>query len=835
MLRVTTLLTGLVALVALDANAQGTRADYARAAALQDATARAVDGALGRPRFIGTGDRFWYRVRTGADATRVVVVDPERGTRELAFDPLPLARQLAELTSLAVDGEDLALERLEFDDDLRRARFTFGGARWSFERATRTLTRLPADRAAPGIDPRQAPFSRPGGDGVSLVFENPTAEAVTLIWVDPDGGRRSYGSLAAGGTRGQSTYVGHVWIVVDARGEDRVAFVVAEDIDRFVVPTDAVRESAVPDRSPASPPESATDPHVENGALLVRAEDGTTMRLDAGLGQRFRDDLYPSATGSHLVAMRAPIVEERRIPLIESSPSDQVQPKWRTIPYAKPGDPLEIGVPALFRRTARGLEEIPIQPADVFASPWAIDDVRWARDASRFTVRYVARGHSAHRLIAIDAESGVATTLLEDVSATFVDTTQKTFLHWIDDGDDGLLWMSERSGWNGLEHVDARTGARTSITPPGIVVKRVVHSDDGARRVWFIACGLHAAEDPYHEHLCAVGYDGSSFAQLTSGDATHDITFTPSRRFFVDVASRVDLPPVAELRRTVDGSRVVALERADWTRLLTTGWRPPERFVAKGRDGTTDIWGILIRPSQFDPARKYPVVEQIYAGPHDAHVPKEFAAFSGARRMAELGFIVAQIDGMGTNWRSKAFHDVCWRNLADAGLPDRIAWLRAAAATRPEMDLTRVGIYGGSAGGQNALAALLHHGDFYSVGVADCGCHDNRMDKVWWNEAWMGYPIGPWYAENSNVTHAAALTGKLLLIVGELDANVDPASTMQVVNALIAADKDFDLLVMPGVGHGAAESEYGSRRRADFLVRHLWGVEPRAPEAAAAR
>jgi dipeptidyl aminopeptidase/acylaminoacyl peptidase len=195
--------------------------------------------------------------------------------------------------------------------------------------------------------------------------------------------------------------------------------------------------------------------------------------------------------------------------------------------------------------------------------------------------------------------------------------------------------------------------------------------------------------------------------------------------------------------------------------------------------------------------------------------------------IAELGFIVVQIDGMGTAHRSKAFHDVCWKNLGDSGFPDRIAWIRAAAEKHAEMDISRVGIFGGSAGGQSALRALIAHGDFYKVAVADCGCHDNRMDKVWWNEAWMGWPIGEHYAEQSNVTQAHRLTGKLLLIVGEMDRNVDPASTMQVANALIMADKDFDLLVMPGVGHGAAETPYGRRRRADFLVRNLLGVEPR--------
>ena len=303
--------------------------------------------------------------------------------------------------------------------------------------------------------------------------------------------------------------------------------------------------------------------------------------------------------------------------------------------------------------------------------------------------------------------------------------------------------------------------------------------------------------------------------------------FSPDKKYFVDKWSRVDSPPVTELRRAADGKLICELERADWSQLLTTGWRAPERFVAKGRDGTTDIYGVIYRPSNFDGAKQYPVVEKIYAGPQSSFVPKAFSLLDDARELAELGFIVVQIDGMGTSNRSKKFHDVCWKNLGDGGFPDRILWLKAAAAKYPQMDLSRVGIYGGSAGGQNALRALLAHGDFYKAAVADCGCHDNRMDKIWWNELYMGWPVGPQYAEQSNVTQAHNLQGKLLLIVGELDTNVDPASTMQVANALIKADKDFDLLVMPGVGHGAAGTPYGKRRLQDFFVRHLLGVEPR--------
>jgi dipeptidyl aminopeptidase/acylaminoacyl peptidase len=324
-----------------------------------------------------------------------------------------------------------------------------------------------------------------------------------------------------------------------------------------------------------------------------------------------------------------------------------------------------------------------------------------------------------------------------------------------------------------------------------------------------------------------VNFDGTGLVILTEGDGTHTIEFSPDRRFFVDTWSRVDHPPVNELRNAKDGRLVCELERGDASALVQTGWQAPERFVAKARDGVTDIYGMINRPTTFDPKKHYPVIEQIYAGPQGAFVPKGFSTLNSMQSLAELGFIVVQIDGMGTSHRSKQFHDVCWKNIGDAGFPDRILWLKAAAAKHPYMDLTRVGIYGGSAGGQNALRALIAHGDFYKAAVADCGCHDNRMDKIWWNEQWMGWPIGPHYDEQSNVTQAHKLTGKLLLTVGELDKNVDPASTMQVVNALIKADKDFDLVVIPGAGHGSAEGKYGTRRRADFFVRNLLGVEPR--------
>jgi dipeptidyl-peptidase 4 len=454
--------------------------------------------------------------------------------------------------------------------------------------------------------------------------------------------------------------------------------------------------------------------------------------------------------------------------------------------------------------------------------------LRWAPDSSRFTFLYNQRGHQVLRIIAVDAETGEARTIVEERSETFIDYSSKLFVRYLDATGE-ILWMSERDGWNHLYLIDAATGdVKSQITQGPWVVRNVERVDEENRQIWFAAGGIWPEQDPYFLHYARVDFDGSNLVRLTEGNGTHSIQFSPDRQWIIATWSRVNSPPVTELRCAEDGRLVCLLEQADWSPLLETGWQIPEPFVAKGRDGETDIYGVIFRPTNYDADRKYPVIEDIYAGPQSAFVPKRFAAFHRQQELAELGFIVVKIDGMGTSHRSKAFHDVCWQNLGDAGFPDRILWMQAAASAYPSLDLDRVGIFGGSAGGQNALRGLLAHGDFYHVAVADCGCHDNRMDKIWWNEQWMGWPVGPHYADSSNVTHAHRLTGKLLLIVGEADRNVDPASTMQVVDALIRADKDFDLLVMPGAGHGAGETAYGSRRRRDFFVRHLLGVEPRS-------
>jgi dipeptidyl-peptidase 4 len=578
-------------------------------------------------------------------------------------------------------------------------------------------------------------------------------------------------------------------------------------------------------------PDNKWEVFVKDHNLYLRQRDnkddpGSKLSADGSAADGYRQgDVFWSADSSKIVALRRSNGQEHKVSFVESSPKNQKQPKLHTHNYLKPGDKIPQAKPHLFDVTSK--KEIPVGD-DLFPNPWLNGPrIEWAPDSSQCYYVYNQRGHRILRVVSIDAQTGKTRKVVSEEPDTFVDYAYKQFLRFFHDKNE-LIWMSERDGWNHLYLIDSQTGkVKNQITKGAWVVRAVQHVDDVNRQIWFTASGMNSKQDPYYVHNYRVNFDGSDLTALTHGDGTHAVKFSPNRKYLIDKYSRSDMPPVTQVCRTSDGKLMAPLEKADLKQLLKAGWKTPERFVSKARDGKTDIFGIILRPTNFDPKRTYPIIEKIYAGPHGSFVPKQFHANLSAQAIAELGFVVVQLDGMGTSNRSKAFHDVCWKNLGDSGFPDRILWIKAAAKKYPYMDISRVGIYGGSAGGQSSTRAMLAFGDFYKVAVSDCGCHDNRMDKIWWNELWMSWPIGPHYDEQSNVTQAHRLTGKLFLTVGELDRNVDPASTMQVVNALIKADKDFDLLVVPGGGHGVGESRYGKRRRRDFFVRHLLGVEPR--------
>ena len=554
----------------------------------------------------------------------------------------------------------------------------------------------------------------------------------------------------------------------------------------------------------------------DNNVWLSKADGSEPVQLsyDGAEGEPYTLIRW-SPDGQKIAALRKEVLKERQILLRESRPEEQVQPKYRWLDYAKPGDVLPQATPALFDVVLR--KAVPLsQP--IPRDQYFLELGQWSPDSRWFTFEYNQRGHQCYQLCAVDAANGRVRILADERSQTFI-YYYDLWRHMMPDGKH-ILWISERDDWRHLYCIDTETAAITQLTKGAWNVREIHHVTE--EYVLMNVNGLHASEgeDPYNKHVVRLDLKTLKIKDLTPENANHQVSFSPDFERFVDNCSRPDLPSTTVLRSAGDGSVLALIQKEDVSAVVQEGFTMPEVFTAKGRDGVTDIWGTIYRPFKFNPKKKYPVVEYIYAGPHDSHVEKDFmSAPPRFYRLLELGFIVVTIDGMGTDNRSKSFQDVAWRNLKDAGFPDRILWIQAAAKKYKYMNLDKVGIYGYSAGGQNAMAALLFHPEFYKVGVALCGCHDNRMDKIWWNEQWMGYPIGPWYGESSNVDNAWRLEGKLLLINGEIDDNVDPASTLQVVSELIKHGKDFEQLYIPGYSHNLG-ADWITRRIYEFFYRY---------------
>ena len=592
---------------------------------------------------------------------------------------------------------------------------------------------------------------------------------------------------------------------------------------------------------PVRSPDGKWEALINNFNLVLRPIDSRetiVLSTDGSEGNYYNvRTIVWSPDSTKIAVYRVRLGYRREVRYIESSPEDQIQPKFSSIIYAKPGDVLDLEQPVLFDVATR--KQMNVDNA-LFPNPYEISDPVWRKDSRAFTFEYNQRGHQVYRVIEVTA-NGQARTMISDEPRTFfsyrnangslADSGRK-YRYDVNDGKE-VVWMSERDGWGHLYLYDGVTGAvKNQITRGDWVVRGVQRVDEAKRQIWFSAGAIHPGRDPYFLSFYRINFDGTGLTELTAAAANHNLSYSSDGQFYVDNYSRLDLANILEVRKTADNSLLATIERGNTSELVKAGWQAPEVFIAKGRDGKTDIWGVIIRPANFDPSKRYAVIENIYAGPQGSFVPKSFLTYSSMMAQAEIGFIVVQIDGMGTSNRSKAFHDVAWKNLGDAGFPDRILWHKAVAAKYPWYDTSRVGIYGGSAGGQNALGGLLFHPEFYKAAVSYAGCHDNRMDKIWWNEQWMGWPIGPQYSASSNVDNAHRLQGDLLLVVGEMDTNVDPSSTMQVVHRLIKANKNFDLLVVPGANHGAARGDryaaYGAHKQYDFFVRHLLGMSPPA-------
>ncbi len=534
--------------------------------------------------------------------------------------------------------------------------------------------------------------------------------------------------------------------------------------------------------------------------------------------------VFWSPDSSKLITYRIDSRNAGRFTSLQFVPPDQLRPRAFTYVYPLPGEVLAKAETIIF--DIQSGKRIDVAAASIELPFQDGPDFEWFPDSKSFFYDYDERGYKAKELRVVDASTGEQKVLLREQSDSYLDPGE-TFYRFVEATGE-IVWSSERDGWNHLYLYKRKTGLlENQITQGQWVVQGIERIDEKNRRIYFLANGREKGEDPYQAHLYSIGFDGKGLQSLSPENADHAVSISPDGDFFVDNYSRPDLPGQAVLRRTKDGSEVRVLEKTDTSELQKTGWKFAEPFAGKAADGTTDIYGLIWRPSNFDAAKKYPIIEFVYTGPQGFFVPKTFGRTLWLQSMAELGFIVVMVDGRGTVGRSRAFHQFSYRNLGGS-FEDHVALIKQMAARYPYMDTMRVGIFGTSAGGYGAAHAMLAFPEFYKVGVSTSGDHDARLDKAWWNEAYQGYPVQDDYAAQSNVTMAGRLEGHLLLEHGDIDDNVHPVETIRFVDALMKANKNFDMLFVPNMFHGESGEHalYLVRRRWDYFVQYLFGVTP---------
>jgi len=548
-----------------------------------------------------------------------------------------------------------------------------------------------------------------------------------------------------------------------------------------------------------------------------------------------------SPDSKHLAVWR---IDERGVPKFHLYSSTTSRPTAYEYPYALPGDSIvpmvDLYVVDVAARTSRRLEGSR-QPMMSFYA-FGARTVQWTAASDRVYFTHVDRGPKHVQLLVANAGEAAARRIIADSSKTYVIGSVDLFMgatNWKPLRNGDVLWFSERDGWGHLYRVGSDGAIKHQLTSGDWVVTAVVGVDEALGRIYFTARGRETGRHPEYDFLYSVALDGSGLTLLTPEDAAHTIVAVPGNRYFVDTYSRIDTPPVTVLRGA-DGRVVRELERADVTALRATGWRPGEIFRAKARDGITEITGVVYKPSHFDSTKTYPVIDHIYPGPLISPVSHTFyptraafsySAFGQVQALAELGFIVVEIDALGNTGRNKSLYTTWYGNLGDNGIPDHVAAIKQLGARHRWMDIGRVGIYGHSGGGFSSTDAMLRYPDFYSVAVSTSGNHDNRTYYNGWGERFQGLLVRDTlrgtdnYAAAANKTYAAKLKGKLFLIHGDMDDNVHPAHTLALVDELVKANKRFDLLILPDANHELTDHPYVIRRTWDFFVEHLLGAK----------
>jgi len=761
--------TGLPAL----AQTRFTAADYARAEKFMTYNTTPLVYSSGvRPSWI-SGERFYYR-NTTAQGAQFILVDPAKGTRQPAFDHVKVAAALATAGGTGLNAYRLPFQEIDVTPDGQTVSFNYNGRHYECDTQGNKCNNVGVATASTGGGGR-------GGRG------------------GRGGGAAGGGALSPDKKRAAFIRDYNLWVRdVVTNKETQLT---TDGIKDFGYATDNAgwtsSDRAIVEWSPDS------------------RKIATYQQDQRGVGEMY---------------------------LVETKVGHPTLRSWK---YPLPGD----HTITMIQRVVIDVDAAKVirlqMPPDQHRSTLCDDiacggewgDVQWSPDASHLAFVSTSRDHRVEQLKLADAATGAVREVMEEKVATFFESGNgKVNWHYLPESNE-FIWFSEKDNWGHLYLHDLTTGkVKNQITTGEGNVTRILRIDEKNRMVYFLGVGREKGRDPYFASLYKVGFDGKNYALLTPEDGNHDITLSPSGSYFVDSYSKPDVPPVAVLR-DLNGKLIANLEKADISKLLATGWKPPVPFTVKARDGVTDIYGLMFKPSNLDPNKKYPIVNHIYPGPQTGSVGSR--SFSAARgdcdALAELGFVVVEIDGMGTPWRSKKFHEAYYGDMGDNTLPDQVTAMRQLASKYPWIDLERTGIYGHSGGGYATADAMFRYPDFFKVGISESGNHDNREYEDDWGEKWQGLltdkpgSSGDNYDSQANQLLAKNLKGHLLLAHGTMDNNVPPYNTLLVVNELIKANKDFDLIMFPNAAHGyGAASNYMTRRRWDYFVRYLYNAEPPA-------
>ncbi len=761
------LLAGCVA-----ASGQGrqlTTADYARAESFMDYNVNPlVYHGMERGAWLADG-RFWYR-DAGPDGVRYVLVDPVKGTKGAAFDQAKLAAALTAASgrTKTFDANRLDIRELTLADGGRTVLLVVDAEAWRCDLSAGSCERI---------------------DGAAL---RSTAEHL-----GPDNSREE-SLVSPDRTKVAFLHDYNLWVREVATGRERQ------------LTTDGVKDYGY-----------ATDNAgwIHSGEPILLWSPDSKKIATYKQDQRKTGEMYlVPVTNGHpeLETWKYPLAGDANVTMIE-----------RVIVNVDAAKVVRLKMPPDQHRSSL-CDDLNCRAG----SGW--DDVQWSEDSRHVAFVSTARDHKQEWLRVADAATGDVRDVLTETAATFFESGNGRVNWRYLAKSNEVIWFSERDGWGQLYLYDLKTGRlKNQITHGDGNVTEVLHVDEAARTIYFLAVGKAAGIDPYFAQLYSVGFDGQGMRRLTPEDEDHAVTMSPDGRYFVDVYSTAVQPQVSVIRDS-GGKVAVELARQDITRLVAAGWVPPMPITVKARDGKTDLYGFLFKPTRFDAEKKYPIVNRVYPGPQEGScgTRRFVAAHSDMQALAELGFVVVCIDGMGTPGRSKAFHEAYYGNMGDATIPDQVAGMKELATRYAWIDIDRAGMYGHSGGGSATAAAMFHYPDFFKVGVAESGNHDNRDYEDDWAEKWSGLVVKNAdgtsnYDSQANQNFAKNLKGHLLLAHGTMDDNVPMNNTLLVVDALIKANKDFDLLLIPNAAHGYGEAtQYMTRRRWDYFVRYLAGDLP---------